>query len=215
MGMSKASVLSALIVIVLLHALVVSAGSGRHRKGAPRHPAPRHPAPRHPLQGRGKPAQPRLVFPPRLSFEDQEYLKAHNTFRAKRGVRPLQWDAKLAQYARNWAVQRSYDCVANHHSNGPYGENIMWQQYEEMTPTDIVNTWAYEQDNFDHIKNVCKCRTETKGCMCGHYMQLVWSSAKRVGCATVMCKQEKGFYTVCEYDRKKSSHINPLKGVIA
>ncbi|KAE9447854.1 hypothetical protein C3L33_20237, partial [Rhododendron williamsianum] len=57
----------------------------------------------------------------RLSSDAQEYLDAHNNIRRKKGVPPLQWDEKLAQYAQRWADQGVNECNPHHHSGGRMG----------------------------------------------------------------------------------------------
>ncbi|XP_058215286.1 pathogenesis-related protein 1A-like [Rhododendron vialii] len=136
----------------------------------------------------------------RLSSDAQEYLNAHNNIRHKKGVPPLQWDEKLAQYAQRWAEQGVNECNPHHHSDGPYGENNLWEQYDERTPTEVTQVWIDEEVNYDHVKLACKCQTETLKCMCGHYTQLVWSATKAVGCGNVTCNNELGFLIVCSYN---------------
>lgn len=55
--------------------------------------------------------------------KSQAYLNAHNAFRQKMGVPPLQWSTTLQVYAHNYASKCANDCALKH-SNGPYGENI-------------------------------------------------------------------------------------------
>ncbi|KAI8556494.1 hypothetical protein RHMOL_Rhmol05G0257300 [Rhododendron molle] len=136
----------------------------------------------------------------RLSSDAQEYLDAHNNIRRKKGVPPLQWDEKLAQYAQHWADQSVNECNPHHHSGGPYGENNLWEQYDERTPTQVTQVWIDEEVNYDHVKMACKCQTEMSKCMCGHYTQLVWSTTKAVGCGNVTCNNELGVLIVCSYN---------------
>ncbi|KAF7142238.1 hypothetical protein RHSIM_Rhsim05G0184600 [Rhododendron simsii] len=135
-----------------------------------------------------------------LSSDAQEYVNAHNTIRRKKGVPPLQWDGKLAQYAQHWADQSVNECNPHHHSHGPYGENNLWEQYNERTPTQVTQVWIDEEPNYDHVKMACKCQPERKKCMCGHYTQVVWSTTKAVGCGNVTCNNELGVLIVCSYN---------------
>nr|GMC79695.1 pathogenesis-related protein PRMS-like [Ipomoea batatas] len=74
-------------------------------------------------------------FVPQYDWIQQDFLRAHNDFRAKVGSPPLQWDSTLAKFAHDWAVQRKNDCNYRIHSkSGKYGENIFWQLYKESTP---------------------------------------------------------------------------------
>ena len=95
-----------------------------------------------------------------LSHEAKDYLLAHNVFRQKMNVPPLQWDENLAHFARVWALTRINDCNHHHHSKGPYGENIFWELYDEKEPHDVVKIWFDEQKNYDHQMLACKCLHE-------------------------------------------------------
>ncbi|XP_009776101.1 pathogenesis-related protein 1-like [Nicotiana tabacum] len=146
-----------------------------------------------------------------ISFDwvQQEFLKAHNDLRSSVGVPPLQWDANLASFALDWATQRKQDCNYRQHSTGPYGENIFWQLYKETPPTGVVQKWFSEKKFFDEVNNVCKCQPEKQGCECGHYLNVVWKTTKKVGCSGfVYCSDQKGVYIVCSYDP-----IGNVKGV--
>nr|GMC90526.1 pathogenesis-related protein PRMS-like [Ipomoea batatas] len=140
-------------------------------------------------------------FVPQYDWIQQDFLRAHNDFRAKVGSPPLQWDSTLAKFSHDWAVQRKNDCNYRIHSkNGKYGENIFWQLYKESTPRDVVRTWFQEQKHFDHRRNVCVCKPERGGCECGHYTNLIWKSTKKVGCSTFVYRNnQKGVYVVCSY----------------
>ncbi|KAI3474042.1 hypothetical protein Pfo_028830 [Paulownia fortunei] len=157
---------------------------------------------------------PQAPFVPTFNWEQQEYLKAHNDLRRKVGVLPLVWDPNLTAEAHAWAEQRRGDCNYRSHSSNQYGENIYWMNYKEFTPTDVVQWWFNEYKLYDHKTNVCRCRPERAGCECGHYLNVVWSTTKRVGCSgAVYCDDQKGVYVVCEYDPAGLiPGINPFTG---
>ncbi|CAK9166387.1 unnamed protein product [Ilex paraguariensis] len=189
--MSKATILVALFIFAFLHALNVSALTAprRHpnvprRRGRFRHQL-HHPYYKPPQQT--------------ITGEDLEYLKAHNDLRMSMHVPPLEWNTTLAAYAQNWAMQRQNDCQYRHHSQGPYGENTFWEQYEEHSPTDVVSSWFQEQVFFDHVRNVCRCPIETDDCQCSHYLAVTWGTTRQVGCYGVTCNYERGRLVVCSY----------------
>ncbi|CAA0836452.1 CAP (Cysteine-rich secretory proteins- Antigen 5-and Pathogenesis-related 1 protein) superfamily protein [Striga hermonthica] len=164
-----------------------------------------HPTPRDRLRHRApSPGRPHLRPPPLApSFdrEQQEYLRAHNDLRRRAGVPPLAWDPVLAAEARSWAEQRRGDCDYRRHSASRYGENIFWMRYREFDPADAVGYWFGEWRLYDHATNTCRCRPERNGCECGHYLGVIWSTTRRVGCSgSVYCKHQQGVYVVCNYD---------------
>ncbi|XP_060206192.1 pathogenesis-related protein PRB1-3-like [Lycium barbarum] len=150
--------------------------------------------------------------PPTFDWVQQEFLKAHNNLRKSVGVPPLEWDAKLAAYAYDWATQRKEDCDYRHHSPGPYGENIFWELYKATPPAFVVQKWFDEKKNFDEVNNVCKCQPENAACQCGHYLNVVWKTTTKVGCSgNVYCDDQKGVYYVCSYDPIGNyKGVNPL-----
>ncbi|CAN6876480.1 unnamed protein product [Brassica oleracea] len=122
-----------------------------------------------------------------------EFLYAHNLVRARVGEPPLEWDGRLAAYARAWARQRVGDCRLVH-SNGPFGENIFWAGQNNWRPIDVVKVWADENKFYDVNGNTCE-----PGQMCGHYTQIVWRDSTKVGCARVDCSNG-GLYAICVYN---------------
>ncbi|RAL48833.1 hypothetical protein DM860_001153 [Cuscuta australis] len=131
----------------------------------------------------------------------QEFVIAHNVFRATVGSPPLQWDGTLANFSRGWALERKNDCNYKVHSdNKTYGENIFWQQYKESTPMQVVRSWFNENQFYDHKRHTCKCKPERDTCECGHYTNLIWKTTKKVGCSGfVYCNDQRGVYVVCSY----------------
>ncbi|PHT72019.1 hypothetical protein T459_22804 [Capsicum annuum] len=150
--------------------------------------------------------------PPTFNWLQEEYLKAHNDLRKSVGVPPLEWDAKLAAHAFDWANQRKEDCDYRRHSLGQYGENIFWESYSATSATQIVQKWFNEKRNFDEVNNVCKCNPERERCECGHYLNVVWKATTKVGCSgNVYCNDQKGLYIVCSYHPIRNyKGLNPL-----
>ncbi|CAA7015245.1 unnamed protein product [Microthlaspi erraticum] len=123
----------------------------------------------------------------------QQFLRPHNTLRAKLRLPPLKWSNNLALYATRWARTRLGDCKLVH-SGGPYGENLFWGSGKGWTPRDAVVAWASEKNHYDR---------RTYRCMngdCLHYTQLVWKKSLRIGCEINFCKSGGGTFIICNYD---------------
>ncbi|GFP83723.1 pathogenesis-related protein pr-1, partial [Phtheirospermum japonicum] len=136
-------------------------------------------------------------FLPTFNSEQQEYLRAHNEIRQAVGVPPLAWNATLAASAHAWAEERRGDCNYRRHSANPYGENIFWMSYKEFNPTDAVNWWFDESHLYDHARYVCRCYPERDGCECGHYLSVIWSTTRQVGCSgPFIAIIKRAFYVV-------------------
>ncbi|KAL0739283.1 hypothetical protein Bca4012_015493 [Brassica carinata] len=122
-----------------------------------------------------------------------QFLRPHNTLRAKLRLPPLRWSNKLARYATRWARTRRGDCNLIH-SGGPYGENLFWGSGKGWTPGNAVVAWASERRFYDRKTYRCKANGD-----CLHYTQLVWKKSLRIGCAIVFCKSGDTF-VICNYD---------------
>ncbi|CAH2077364.1 unnamed protein product [Thlaspi arvense] len=123
----------------------------------------------------------------------QQFLRPHNTLRAKLRLPPLKWSNNLARYATRWARTRRGDCKLIH-SGGPYGENLFWGSGKGWTPRDAVVAWGSERKYYDRRTYRCKANGD-----CLHYTQLVWKKSLRIGCAIGFCKSGDTFIT-CNYD---------------
>ncbi|RZC44461.1 hypothetical protein C5167_037413 [Papaver somniferum] len=74
-------------------------------------------------------------------------LVNHNRARAHVGVAPIEWNATIAAYARDYANKRAADCDLIH-SGGPYGENLaMGPRGGPFVVEDAVTMWALERHN--------------------------------------------------------------------
>lgn len=109
------------------------------------------------------------------SSMQQEMLNAHNQWRAKVGVPPLQWSNELASYAQEWANKLAAQGAFEHRRDGQYGENLFMGSGRQFSPTEVVDDWGSEVTDYDYASNNCRS-------VCGHYTQIVWKDTTEVGC---------------------------------
>lgn len=124
---------------------------------------------------------------PSGSFDD-ECLKVHNEYRAMHGAGPLEWDNEMANHASGV----SGTCVFEH-SGGPYGENLA-AGYDSAAAA--IKDWYDENTLYDYATGDFSSGT-------GHFTQVVWKGAKKVGCAIVTCDGQNGTpgkFLTCNYD---------------
>jgi len=115
-------------------------------------------------------------------------VETHNKYRAEHGAGPLEWDQTMADFAK----KVSATCVFQH-SGGPYGENLAAGY---SSPEAAITAWYDEGSQYNY--GAADFSEQS-----GHFTQVVWKSAKKVGCAQVDCNGTGGtpgsFFT-CEYD---------------
>jgi uncharacterized protein YkwD len=120
----------------------------------------------------------------------QDMLTAHNQIRARIGVPPLTWSARLADYAQEWADRLLRDGKFQHRSNPAYGENLFEITGARASSAEVVEAWASEERDYNYRANTCRG-------MCGHYTQLVWHDTRDVGCAVAASGRREVW--VCNY----------------
>ena len=146
----------------------------------------------------------RIAFglnPAKVRGKEPKALKgitaAHNHYRRKTGVPPLQWSDKIAAYSQKWAnyLRNKNGCRMKHRAGRfkikNYGENLAFASNRQMNSYYAVKLWYDEIKYYNYKKNSCSK-------VCGHYTQLVWKTSKLVGCAIAYCKNSEVW--VCNYD---------------
>ncbi len=121
----------------------------------------------------------------------QEMLNAHNRWRSQVGVPPLRWSPQLASYAQDWANQLAARGAFEHRRNSPYGENLFWGQGRRWSPTEVVDDWGSEVQDYSYATNSCRG-------VCGHYTQVVWRDTTEVGCGVARSGSQEIW--VCNYN---------------
>nr|ACJ62553.1 pathogenesis-related maize seed protein [Zea mays subsp. parviglumis] len=135
------------------------------------------------------------VHPSYSENSPQDYLTPQNSARAAVGVGPAIWSTKLQQFAEKYAAQRASDCRLQH-SGGPYGENIFWGSAGfDWKAADAVRSWVDEKQWYKYATNSCAA-----GKVCGHYTQVVWRATTSIGCARVVCRDNRGVFIICNYE---------------
>lgn len=110
-------------------------------------------------------------------LDARDFLRIHNEERARVGVRPLRWSAKLAKYAQQWAEHLASTGQFEHRdpSQAKYGENL-FRGANGYSPLDAVRLWLDERS---HYRGGSVPRRDLK--TVGHYTQMVWRETTEVG----------------------------------
>lgn len=124
-----------------------------------------------------------------LSDFERMYLDRHNELRAKTGAAPLEIDREMSTYASSHVSS----CIFEHSSPRKYGENL---GAGYATIADTIQAWYDEWTEYPFDKPDFYPGT-------GHFTQVVWKAATKVGCAMKPCNGANGtpgVYYSCNYD---------------
>lgn len=139
---------------------------------------------------RAQPAPPSAASAP--SSEAQQWVAAHNKYRAKHCAPPLTWSPKLAQIAQSWAnTMKKNNCAFEHSGNETVGENLAGGTAGALDTEATVAMW------YDEVK-LYKFGSGGFSMNTGHFTQLVWTDTRQVGCGHVTCNGMELY--VCNYD---------------
>ncbi|KAI5013607.1 hypothetical protein ZWY2020_037120 [Hordeum vulgare] len=114
-----------------------------------------------------------------------DFVDAHNAARAEVGLGKVTWNATVAAYAQDYAVNRPYG-----RTSAGDGFGTTW------TAANAVSSWVSEKQYYDHGSNSCSAPAD-KSCM--HYTQVVWRNSTAIGCARVICASGNGVFIICSY----------------
>jgi uncharacterized protein YkwD len=136
---------------------------------------------------------------PRTNFDDR-LLAAHNRERLSVAVPPLQWDARLAAGAGEWADHLSRSGKFEHSPDlpgqEPEGENIWGGTPQRYLPESMVGLWIaekrfYKPGTFPANSRSGRLQDVT------HYTQVIWRRTTHVGCGARISGSEE--ILVCRY----------------
>jgi pathogenesis-related protein 1 len=133
----------------------------------------------------------------------EEMMAIHNDLRRQKGLPPLAWSDDLAASAQAWAEYLLVNNLWGHspasqRRRGTVGENLHQRQASPgmsyATPRQALAGWLNEQNFYDYSTNSC-----APGRQCGHYLQMVWSDTREVGCAMARTADARREVWACQY----------------
>lgn len=129
-----------------------------------------------------------------------EMLAGHAAARRAVGLPALGWDAALAadaaKYAREMARTRRFAHSPQPRGNPTQGENLWMGTRQAYRYSEMIGHWV-EERRFLKAGTVPNLSTTGNFEDVGHYTQIIWRRAERVGCA--MASNRRDDYLVCRY----------------
>ncbi|MDZ4306413.1 CAP domain-containing protein [Allopontixanthobacter sp.] len=129
----------------------------------------------------------------------ERLLHAHNSERVRVGAVPLQWNAKLAADAKQWAdhlAQRGRLEHASYEQRAKAGENLWMGSAGYYSAETMIGGFIDERKDFRPGKFPDVSRTG-KWQDVAHYTQVIWHDTREVGCA--VSRDATNDFLVCRY----------------
>jgi hypothetical protein len=135
-----------------------------------------------------------------LNAEQRIWLDTHNRERVALGSPALAWDKALAKDAQAWADElartRQFEHAPQKGDATDQGENLWMGTASRFAPHEMVNSWIDEKKDYK-AGPFPKVSKTGKWADVGHYVQLIWSDTRKVGCAKATAAGDD--YLVCRY----------------
>ncbi len=124
-------------------------------------------------------------------------LVMHNQERESLGIAPLQWNAALAEQARQWAASLARRGAFEHAGErAGQGENLWMGTAGFFSPEDMIGGFLSERRWFRPGVFPLVSRTGQWHDV-GHYSQMIWPGTRELGCAVIQGKEDE--VLVCRY----------------
>ncbi|KAM3910853.1 uncharacterized protein RB166_019653 isoform 2-T5 [Leptodactylus fuscus] len=124
---------------------------------------------------------------------EQDFVAAHNKYRALHGSPPLQLNRDLCSSAQKWA-DHLLSIRTLQHSNSKCGENLYYRSSsspKDLAGNEPVDSWYSEIKNYDFSNPGFSSNT-------GHFTQVVWKDSKEVGFG-LATDDKKVYFLVAQY----------------
>ncbi|XP_004623939.1 GLIPR1-like protein 2, partial [Octodon degus] len=137
-----------------------------------------------------------------------EYVDLHNELRGQvspggANLRFMTWDVALSRTARAWGKKCVFERNIHleevqmaHPTFNPVGENMWVGPESEFNASIVIRSWYEERKKYTFDNDSCSAD-------CSHYIQLVWDSSYKVGCAVTACPTvgsiQRAAIFICNY----------------
>ncbi|CAG5036509.1 unnamed protein product [Parnassius apollo] len=126
---------------------------------------------------------------------EEEFLRAHNEYRRRHGVPPLELNKKLCKYAEEWAKILAKNGQMEHRDQNEYGENIY---YAWSPDPNFKVSGRVPVDKWYNEINLHVFGREPNDLQSGHFSQVIWEDSRELGVGVAKSKNGQ-VYVVANY----------------
>jgi len=124
-------------------------------------------------------------------------LEAHNKYRKRHAVHPLELSKDLCDAAQDYADHLAKSNVFEHSGDPVYGENLYWSWSSDpswvLSGSEPVDSWYDEKKGYNYAR-------EPRDTESGHFTQLVWDKSRHLGVGLAKSTTTGKYFVVMKYD---------------
>jgi len=124
-------------------------------------------------------------------------LNAHNKYRKRHTVPPLELSKDLCDVAQEYANHLARTNTFEHSGDPVYGENLYWSWSSDpgwvLTGDEPVDSWYDEKKGYNYGR-------EPRDSESGHFTQLVWAKSLHLGVGVTTSSSSGKYIVVMKYD---------------
>jgi len=124
-------------------------------------------------------------------------LRAHNRYRKRHDVTPLELSAELSEKAQKYAEHLANTNTFEHSGDPVYGENLYWSWSSDpawcLQGDEPVDSWYQERKGYNYTREPVDSES-------GHFTQVVWAKSAFLGVGVAKSSKTGKFFVVMKYD---------------
>lgn len=128
---------------------------------------------------------------------ETDALEAHNKYRKRHAVSPLELSKDLCDTAQEYADHLAKSNTFEHSGDPVYGENLYWSWSSDpawvLTGDEPVDSWYDEKKGYNYAR-------EPRDSESGHFTQLVWAKSRYLGVGLTKSSSTGKYFVVMKYD---------------
>jgi len=128
---------------------------------------------------------------------ESDALEAHNKYRKRHAVTPLELSKDLCDIAQEYVDHLAKTNSFEHSGDPVYGENLYWSWSSDsawvLAGDEPVDSWYEEKKGYNYAR-------EPRDSDSGHFTQLVWAKSRQLGVGRARSSSSGKYFVVMKYD---------------